>query len=309
MNVKLKSFIFILINCWTLTTLATVELALNWKAEPEFGGFYAAIPILQKQNIDLKITEGGSGTPTIQMLAAKKVPLAIVSGDELVSARDKGMDLVALFAVYQTNPQGIMVREDSPWTSLEQLIQSPDAILAVQMGLPYVAYMKNKYPKMKAKLVPYQGGIGPFLAQKNYAQQCYLTSEPLAANKAGVKTRGFTLDAIGFNPYITVVATHRENLTKMSKELKTIMSGFREGWNAYLTTPNETDKLMQKLNPSMSIETFTDSGKAQYKLVKPTEQFAVGSMTADRWKTLAEQLKSLGLIKNVQDTKNYFMNF
>lgn len=289
--------------------LAKVDLALNWKAEPEFGGFYAAVDILKKQGIDLKVIEGGSGTPTIQMLAAKKVTLGIVSADELITARERGMDLVGLFAVYQINPQGIMVREDSPWKTLEQLLNAPEATIAVQMGLPYVAYLKKKFPAMKAHLVPYQGGIGPFLAQKNYAQQCFLTAEPLAAEKAGVKARSFTLDEVGFNPYLAVLAVHKQTLKEKKSELEPVLTAIRKGWEEYLTNPAETNKLMNKLNPSMSLETFAESGKAQTKLVKPNKDFVVGTMTAERWQTLAQQLNDLGLIKKVQDPQNYFMNF
>ncbi len=48
-----------------------VQLALNWKAEPQFGGFYAAqvLGLYAKNSLDVAIIEGGSGTPTIQMLA------------------------------------------------------------------------------------------------------------------------------------------------------------------------------------------------------------------------------------------------
>ena len=38
------------------------------------------------------------------------MPFAIVSGDEIVIARAKGKPVVALLAVYQTHPQGIMAR-------------------------------------------------------------------------------------------------------------------------------------------------------------------------------------------------------
>src|SRR5438067_2517509 len=84
-----------------------VQLALNWKPEPEFGGFYAAQinGDYQKEKLDVEILPGGSGTPTVQMIGAGTVPFGIVSADEIILARSKGNDVVALFAVYQTNPQ------------------------------------------------------------------------------------------------------------------------------------------------------------------------------------------------------------
>lgn len=286
----------------------TTELALNWKAEPEFGGFYAAAEILQKNGVSLKIIEGGSGTPTVQMLATKKVTFAIVSGDELVIARDKGMDLVGLFAVYQNNPQGIMVRDDSPWQTLEELLNDSKATIAVQMGLPYVTYLKKKFPKLKARLVPYQGGIAPFLSQKNYAQQAFLTAEPLLALKSGVKTRGFSLDDLGFTPYLAVLAVHGDTLKSSPGLVKKVIDGVRKGWDAYLIQPDDINNKMNKLNPSMSIETFKESGKLQTILVKPRPDFKIGTMTAERWKSLSQQLKDLKLIKNTQEATHYFQS-
>lgn len=298
--------VIIIFSAFSQPSWGALELALNWKAEPEFGGFYAAVPLLKQQGIELKIIEGGSGTPTIQMLGAKKVPLGIVSGDELITARDRGLDLVALFAVYQSNPQGIMVREDAPWKTPDQLFAAPEATIGLQLGLPFVNYLKKKYPTMKAKLVPYQGGIGYFLAQKNYSQQCFVTAEALAAAKAGVKVRTFTLEELGFNPYLAVVAVHRDTLLKQKKDLAKIIKAFREGWESYLKQPLETDKLMNKLNPSMTLETFAESGKAQIKFVKPTDQQIIGAMTKERWSTLSGQLLELGIIKKVEKPESYF---
>ena len=52
-----------------------LQLALNWKPEPQFGGFYAAQlnGEFKKRHLDVEIIEGGSGTPTVQMLANKKI--------------------------------------------------------------------------------------------------------------------------------------------------------------------------------------------------------------------------------------------
>src|SRR5262249_4494612 len=87
-------------------TSAKTRLALNWKPDPQFGGFYAAP--YEKYGLDLEILPGGAGTPTIQMIGAGSAEFGIVAADELVIARSRGNDVVALFAVFQNNPQGIM---------------------------------------------------------------------------------------------------------------------------------------------------------------------------------------------------------
>src|SRR5580658_3624637 len=83
-----------------------IRLALDWKPEPEFGGFYAAN--YQKHGLDVEILPGGAGTPTVQMVGAGSAEFGIVEADEILLARAQGNDVVALLAVFQNNPQGIM---------------------------------------------------------------------------------------------------------------------------------------------------------------------------------------------------------
>src|SRR6476661_10797906 len=83
-----------------------IRLALNWKPDPQFGGFYAA-PYSQ-HGLDVEILPGGAGTPTVQMVGAGSVDFGTVSADEVILARSHGNDVVALFAVFQDSPAGIM---------------------------------------------------------------------------------------------------------------------------------------------------------------------------------------------------------
>src|SRR5580704_17726949 len=76
-----------------------IQLALDWKPDPEFGGFYAAD--YAKHGLDVEILPGGAGTPTVQMIGAGSAQFGIVEADEILLARARGNDVVALFAVYQ----------------------------------------------------------------------------------------------------------------------------------------------------------------------------------------------------------------
>src|SRR5580693_9520483 len=71
-----------------------IKLALNWKPEPEFGGFYAAP--YSKHGLDVDVLPGGAGTPTVQMVGAGSAEFGIVEGDELVLARSRGNSVIAL---------------------------------------------------------------------------------------------------------------------------------------------------------------------------------------------------------------------
>jgi NitT/TauT family transport system substrate-binding protein len=274
-----------------------IRLALNWKPDPQFGGFYTSP--YQAHGLDVEILPGGAGTPTIQMVGAGSAEFGVVSADELVVARSQGNDVVALFAVFQNNPQGIMVHASRKLASLADLFKSPGTV-ALQRGLPYARLLEKKYGFDKVKIVPSPGGdISAFLADKKFAQQCFIMSEPLTAKHQGADVQVFPVSDAGYNPYTTVLTTSGDFLRKDSDRAKAMVAAVREGWRAYLDDPKPTNQRMNQLNPSMAPEVFAEVAEAQKPFIETDEsrRIGLGSMTGERWETLISQLKDLGDIQ------------
>lgn len=289
--------------------ITELTLGLNWKPEPQFGGFYEAqrAEEFKKQNLSVKILEGGSGTPTVQMLANGKIDYGIVSAEELIIANEKdpGNKLVALYAVYKTNPQMIMTHAERNFTHLKDVFLS-EGTLSVQQGLSYVQYLKKFYHPIKVSLAPYLGGIGNFQSDKNFSQQGFINSEDLLAEKAGLKIKTFLVADSGFNPYTTVVATQQRRLKNSLQEVLAFKKSIQAGWSGYLKSPVETNKNMALLNKAMNLEIMNTAAERQKKLIDLSGE-ALGEMTVDRWKTLQDQLVGLGLIKSRPNPDEYFL--
>lgn len=287
------------------------RLALNWKPEPQFGGFYAAElgGHFKKNGLAVEIRQGGAGTPVVQMLAAGQVEFGIVSADEIVISRARGGDVTAVFAAYQTNPQGLMVHEARGFKSVGDVFAN-EGTLAVQKGLPYAMFLQKKYPNGKAKIVPYLGGIQNFLADPRFSQQCFVTAEPIAASKQGIKTKVFLVADEGYNPYTTVLAVREEFVKKNPKLVKAMVAAVRAGWADYLAKPEATNAKMAELNKSMDAATFVESAKAQKSLIETTEtkKNGLGTMSEERWKQLSQQLLELKVIDKAPDAKTLFSN-
>ena len=285
-------------------------LALNWKPEPQFGGFYAAQENghFRSAKLNVEIVEGGSGTPTIQMLNAGKVDYAIVSADEVVIAHARGAGkIVALFATYQTNPQGIMTHTAREFETIKDVLRS-DGVLLWQAGLPYTQFLKKKYAPLKVTTAPFLGGIGNFQNDPNLSQQCFVTSEPLAATAAGLHVKTFLVAESGYNPYTTVLVTHRDRWEKSPDEVRAMVAAVRLGWEDYLRDPVPTNEAMQALNKSMSAETFAQSAQAQQALIRTEETQRLGEMTLDRWQTLANQLLEINVVQATVAAKGLFID-
>jgi len=295
----------------TLPVLADpLQLALNWKAEPQFGGFYAAqVRGFYRQNqLDVNVVEGGSGTPTIQMLAAGKVNYAIVAGDELVISRSRGAgDVVALFATFQTSPQAIMTHAERGFKSIDEVMKS-DGVLLWQAGLPYAQFFAKKYAPLTVKTAPYLGGIGNFQGDPQLSQQCFLSSEPLTAARAGLKTNTFLIANSGYNPYTTVLVTTRSHLQKNPDEVRKLVAAVRSGWEDYLRDPAPTNRKMAELNKAMDARTFSESAQAQAALIKTADIKRLGEMSAARWQTLIGQLTDLKIIRSPVAAQQVFVD-
>ncbi|WP_224241447.1 ABC transporter substrate-binding protein [Hyalangium gracile] len=288
---------------------ARMKLALDWVPEPEFGGFYAAREsgAFSRHGLEVEVLGGGAGAPVTQMAATGQVEFGITSADQLLVSRARGADLVPLFAVYQVSPRAIMVHASRGFTSMGQVFSG--GTLALEPGAPFAAFLKKKYGFDKVKIVPYDGGVARFVADKEFGQQCFLTSEPLAAKKQGAEPVVFKVADEGFNPYMTVVVTRRELLQKSPERVRAFVQALREGWRAYLDNPKPANDIMAKLNTTMDAETFAAIAEVQKPLIETDETRAkgLGVMSRERWETLGQQLVELGLLEKAPSVDEYLM--
>jgi NitT/TauT family transport system substrate-binding protein len=283
-----------------------ITLALNWKPEPEFGGFYAAP--YAKHGLDVDVLPGGTGTPTVQMVGAGSADFGIVGADELIIARGRGNDVVAIFATFQNNPAAIMAHASRKLTSIAQVFEL--GTLSIQSGLAYARLLERKYGFNRVKIVPSTGGdISAFLNDENFAQQCFIASEPIAARRKGVAVTVFPISDIGFNPYSVVLATSGESLRKNPDRAKSLVSAVRDGWRAYLDDPKPANQQMHQLNPSMDMSTFDEIAETQKPLIETAEtrEKGLGVMSRGRWEMLIAQLKDLGEIPQTIPAQDCFL--
>ena len=285
-----------------------LKLALNWVPEHEFGGFYAAREsgAYRKRGLDVEIQGGGAGVPVLQMVATGRADFGTVGGDELVTARARGADVVAVFATFQTSPQGIMIHASRKVANLAQVFES--GTLALETGAPYAGYLKKKFPWGNVKIVPYDGGVARFLSDANFGQQCYVTSEPIVARQKGADPQVFLIADAGYNPYATVVITRRELLQTHRDLVQKFVSASADGWRTYLADPRPTNRVLGKLNPSMDAATLAAASTAQKPLIETAEtrKRGLGTMSQERWETLSKQLLELKLIERTPNVNELF---
>jgi NitT/TauT family transport system substrate-binding protein len=290
--------------------ISPVTLTLDWKPEPEFGGFYAGqiIGSFARHGLAADIQPAGEGADTWQLVATGKTDFATTAADQVLIARRSGADVIAFFTVYQTFPQGIMVHKSRGFTGIRDVFAHPGVLLAEDNS--WLHYLEAKFGTPVVKIAGYDGGIADFLARPDYSQQCFVTSEPILATHQGSDPQTFLIADEGFNPYTTVVICKGDLWRNDPDRVKAMAAACREGWRAYLDDPAAANAAMHALNSDMDAQTFTEAAAAQKPLIETdqTKSAGLGTMAAQRWDDLAKQLTDLGVIDSTVKGEDCFVN-
>jgi NitT/TauT family transport system substrate-binding protein len=284
-----------------------VTLTLDWNPEPEFGGFYAAqaAGAFGRHGLDVEIKPMGQGE-TWKLVDQGKTDFATTAADQVLIARANGADVVALFAVYQTFPQGVMVHKALGFTKLEDVFTHDGSLEAEDAT--WLKYLRKKFGDRKVKLVANSPGIGVFLAKPDWSKQCFVTSEPILAARAGSDPQTFLIADAGYNPYTTVVIARGDTVRNKPELVRSMVAACRDGWRAYLDDPAPANAVMGKINRDMDAQTFTEAAAAQKPLIETeeTKKNGLGTMTKERWQALAQQLVDLGVLKTAPPVEECF---
>lgn len=286
-----------------------VTVQLNWFPEPEFGGIYEAkeAGTYEKAALDVQILAGGAGTPVIQQVATGRSTFGLSTADEVLLARAQGADVVAVFATYQKHPACIMMHRKRGVTDLSEL---KGGTLALEDGIPFAQWLGKKYGFEGVTRVPYTGGVAAFLLDENYAQQGYLTSEPILAKKQGADPVCLMVAETGYNPYANVVITSGAEIRDHADVVKRFVASTQAGWDAYLVDGTRANAKIASLNTAVDAAALQEMWDAQRMLVQggAAEHGGVGVMEEARWSELAAQLLEIGALAAPADAKAAFTN-
>jgi NitT/TauT family transport system substrate-binding protein len=296
--------------------LTPVRLQLDWYPQPEHGGFYAAqmLGYYKAEGLDvtmLPLPEYGSAA---QLVSTGKADIGLGSSDQVLEWDSNGLPLLAIAATMQHDPQAIMVHADSPIHDLKDL---EGHTISAQTGATWLKYVESRYNLHNVRQIPSTLSIANFLADPNYVQQIFVTSEPFFAKQAGVQVRTLLISSSGYDPYRVQFTTRDFAAQHPDVAAKFVRASIR-GWREYLQDPAPTNALLLKLNPALNpaqeaytAQALRDGGFITGASISGTQGAdQTGQMTAARWQASYEQLKPLGILQGPLDpTIAYSLKF
>jgi len=193
---------------------------------------------------------GGPQVNVVQLMAAGQAECVMGSSDlQMVQIREGGVPVTTLAATFQKDPQVLIAHEDV--TSFEQL-KGKTILIASSAHRGYWPWLKARYGFTDAQTRPYTFNIQPFIADKNSAQQGYLTSEPFAIQRAGVKANTLMFSDHGYPAYATTISCMDKTVRERKTAVENFVKASMEGWKSYLENPAPANELIKKDNPNMT---------------------------------------------------------
>jgi len=291
--------------------LDKVTFGTNWFAQAEHGGFYQAqaTGIYEKYGLDVEIKMGGPQVNGMQLLVAGRIDMLMGYPMASIKAVSEGMPVVTVAGVFQKDPQAILAHP-----GVESLKEMADKKMPVYIGTSahtsYFPWLKSNFGFTDDMVRPYTYSVAPFLADDGVAQQGYVTSEPFAMEKGGVKPAIFLMADFGYPPYAETIETTQKMLKKNPDVVKRFVQATMEGWVSYFKDPAPGNKLIKEANTEMTDEQLAYSLEKmkEFSLVTggDAEKGGIGVMTDARWEKLYQLMKEDKLLDKDVNVKDVY---
>jgi NitT/TauT family transport system substrate-binding protein len=284
-----------------------VKLVLNWFAKAQHGGVYAAQEngLFEDNGLNVTIEPGGPQVSSINMVASGNADFGLAHADQVVMARNEGIELVAVATAMQGSPQAFMFHNGKGIEDFEELNGRK---VYIQPGIVYWEYLKTQYDLSGVEELSYSGQHVNFIDDLDSVTQSFVTSEPYFMKLEGIEVETKLISDAGYDPYNVVLYVTKDYLEENKETVKAFTTAFVEGWNIYKDSYEEINKVIQKDNPDIELESLKFEAESQADFVYGMEatENGVGYMTEDRWSKLIQQLYDLGLVEEKFDAKEIF---
>jgi NitT/TauT family transport system substrate-binding protein len=288
-------------------TPAKATLVLNWFAEPEHGGNFAALAkgFYKEAGLDMTLMPGGPSVSSTQIVASGKAEFGMANSDDILVARQEGIPIVAIATAFQKSPQVLVYHKDS---GIKDFADLNGHKVYVSSTASFWLYMKNKFKLDKAQEMKYNGSLVNFVSDPQAVTQGYVTSEPYTLQQQGVNFGTLLVADSGYNVYANVYFTTEKMIAEHPDLVKAFVEATVKGWDYYKDHYEEINPSIHEKNPDMSLDMMKYSARTEMEFAFGGDAATkgTGTMSAERWTEVQKQLMEVGVIKKAEPVDKVF---
>jgi len=300
-----------------------ISLQLTWLHQFQFAGYYMAkeMGYYDDIGIDLEIKEYTYETKITDAVVNKEVDFA-VGRSSIIIDKINGQDIVALGAIFQSNPLMLLVREDSGITSIEDFKNKKIMIANVSQYRASIIAMLNAngIATRDVELIPHSFDINDLINNKVDAMASYLSNEPLTMDDRNIEYRVFHPKDYGFDFYGDILFTTSSFIKENPKLTRKFYEASIKGWKyAFNNIIKTSEVIYQKYNTqNKSFINYVKEGEILKKMTYvPVEgeqgdlisHPSLGLLQKDKLEEIVGVYKVMGLVYKDLNTKEFIYEF
>lgn len=296
----------------TPETLTPIRLPVGYIPNVQFAPLYVAIEkgYFHEEGLDVTI-DYNMEVDNLAQIAAGKLDFAMISGEQVLLGRAKGMPVVYVMAWYQKFPVGIAA-------PVSENIFKPEDLRGKRIGIP--GLFGASYIGAKALLSA--GGLSEsdvtldaigfnqvegITSGREQAAVVYIANEPVQ-----LRALGYDITVLAVSDYMELVSNGLVTSEKMVKEnpelVQKMVRALIKGLDATIANPDEAYELSKK-----HVENLAQADASVQKAVLTSsielwKAERLGYSNPKGWENMQEVLLSMGLLNESQDLSKAFTN-
>lgn len=287
-----------------------VVLALKWKHQFQFAGYYAAIEkgFYSQAGLDVELVEPTLESSSIELVLSGEANFGI-GNIELITHYLNGEPLVLLASIFQHSPTVILVKESSDIFTPHDMVGKSLMLETDERGYEVLGMLYSEgLKKEQITIVPHSQSINDFLTNKVDALSAYVTNEPYFLESFGIPYRIISPRTYGIDFYSDCLFTSLNEVQKDSEKVKKFRDASIKGWEYALNNKEEIATLiLSKYNSVKTYQQLIYEANAIQKLINP-ELVEIGHTNKGRWLSMANFLYQYGFINSPKSLDGFIFN-
>ena len=277
--------------------LETTSVQLNWKHQFEFAAFYAAQQqgYYRQAGLDVTIREGGPGIDTSREVAEGRAEFG-VGTSTLVVDRYRGMPLVALAALMQHSPIGLLALRKNGIHSVHDLAGRPVAVDPHNRDEVEAYFLASGIPRERIRLVDQIDWTLDSVDQGLVAAKViYISNEPYNIRGREHEYLLLTPRSAGIDLFGNMLFSTEATLRSRPHVVKAFREATLKGLVYALDHPDElTDLILARYNSQDKTREHLLFEAAQLRELTRPDIVEPGYMNPGRWRHVVEVYASQG---------------
>lgn len=284
--------------------LKPVTLQLKWEHQFQFAGYYVAkeLGYYREAGLDVDIVPGGPSLDVTEAVLSGRADFGVGTSGLLLDYA-MGKPVVVLGVIYQHSPLALIMRADTPSTTMEDLL-GQSIMMEAQSADLLAMFRRGGLPLDSLTLLGHSGVANDLFRQDVDAISAYLTDEPYALDQLGVpyfilSPRSYGIDFYGDNFF-----TRRELMESDEEGVLRFREATLRGWQKALQEPEmAVDLILEKYTQRKSRAHLLYEARGTRDLM--TQLVTPGYMLPGRWEHIAETYIEVGMLEEVPDLSGF----